>query len=311
MKVIEIEVSKLKLDTPFNYSFFPEEEFSFLKESIKRLGVLSPIFIFKEEKEFIPFSGFKRIFFSNENDNIPAIIFDERDPAELFKISIFENISHRTLNYVEITKIIKSLISFGIVEDKLYGEFFPFLGLNANKVDLNFFENIFLLNLDCKKYIARGDFSVKSLKILFKFPRDIRSTIFLLSKRLCLNKNREVIFLNHLFELWKKGEEIGMVFKRVEEFLKEDIPLPQRADKVLNYLESKNFPLQFSYRKKFYKFLKEFNCPGDVKVFYPRSFEERKLRMEINLTPENLKDVIVFLKEMKDNNFFKGMSELI
>ncbi len=309
MGFIKVKKRDLILNTPFNYSFFLKENFNNLRTSIKKFGVLTPVFVFKRDGNIIPFTGFKRIFFS-ENE-IPILFFERNKDIDYFKLAITENISHRDLNLIEISNLLQNILSLGYEKNIIYSEIYPIIGLNPNKIDLDFMFSVNLLPLDCKKYIASGKFSIKALRILLKFPENLRGDLFMFSKNMRFNTNQEMKFFRYIFNLWKKGEKIEDIIREFGELNSKKISLPQKAEKVLEQLESKDFPLQYQYKNKFFDFLDRFNYPSSLKVFYPNSFEEKKIKMELEVTPDNLRDIIVFFKNLEDNNFFERLDELI
>lgn len=119
VKSIDINLIKQRADQPRQR--FDEEKIAELAQSIKQYGIIQPIIVVKQGKEYSIIAGERRYraakFLSLEE--IPVII-KEIDAKGILEISLIENIQREDLNPIEEAITYKRLLSeIGLTQDEL------------------------------------------------------------------------------------------------------------------------------------------------------------------------------------------------
>jgi ParB family chromosome partitioning protein len=107
----QIEIEKIK-SNPFQpRKEFDEKSIEELASSIEKYGLLQPIVVIKDDKNYILVAGERRLRAVKKlgKKDIKAIVLDV-DLNELREYALIENIQRENLNPVEIAKSLKSLI---------------------------------------------------------------------------------------------------------------------------------------------------------------------------------------------------------
>lgn len=101
--VLELKISEVEPNSSQPRNIFDDEALSSLSESIKEYGVLSPIFVSKNENGFYKIIAGERRWRAAKRaglKKIPAIIKDSND-KEIMEIALIENLQREDLNPIE------------------------------------------------------------------------------------------------------------------------------------------------------------------------------------------------------------------
>ena len=154
--MLEIPISEIK-DNPYQPRlFFDEDKLEELKKSITTSGVIQPIIIREEEKQYILVAGERRLRAAKMAGlrTVPAIITDN-DPIE---ISLIENIQRENLNPLEEANAYQKMIEVHKYTQKKLSDV---LGKGRSTIT----ETLSLLKLpeEIKKECRRADISKRAL----------------------------------------------------------------------------------------------------------------------------------------------------
>ncbi|MFI3262133.1 MAG: ParB/RepB/Spo0J family partition protein [Rikenellaceae bacterium] len=110
----EIEISKVKPNTNQPRTIFDDESLSELSESIKSLGVIQPITVYRDEDEdsYIIISGERRYRASKLAGlaTIPAYVRTVKGSDNILEMALVENIQRADLNVLEVAFTLQRLV---------------------------------------------------------------------------------------------------------------------------------------------------------------------------------------------------------
>lgn len=110
-KIVEIEISKIKVNPNQPRKVFNEDALKELAESIKQHGVIQPIIVIQADDKFMVIAGERRLRASKlaNLQTIPCLVknYSERQIKE---IALIENLQREDLNPIEAARAIKQLM---------------------------------------------------------------------------------------------------------------------------------------------------------------------------------------------------------
>ncbi len=107
-----VNINEIEVDENQPRKFFDEEKLIKLADSIKKVGLLNPIIVKKENGKYKIISGERRFRAAKiaKLEEVPVIIKDDADEKLAFEISIIENLHREDLNPIEEAESFKKLI---------------------------------------------------------------------------------------------------------------------------------------------------------------------------------------------------------
>lgn len=144
-------------DIDFNnreYELFSSEPGSNLEQSISSVGLLNPVKLIKNTKNYIVLTGWKRLNVLKKLNypSVASMIYkeDELSPLQLFTYIYIDNKDRFT--ELEKAELLSKLIkSDTLTEAKIKSEFLPILGLNPSLNNLNKYRSVALLEKELKE----------------------------------------------------------------------------------------------------------------------------------------------------------------
>ena len=119
--ILEIEISKIKLNPYQPRKIFNEEKLNELSSSIITNGLLQPIVVTRDADNFLLIAGERRLKATKmaEKNTIKALIIDVED-SKLRELALIENIQRDDLNVIEIAYSYAGLINdYNITHEEL------------------------------------------------------------------------------------------------------------------------------------------------------------------------------------------------
>ena len=115
-----IPLNKITI-SPLNPRFvYDQQELQNLADTIKTLGVIQPITVFKKDEEYVLVTGTRRFKASKiaGKTDIPAYIREFNSDDEIAQVALAENIQRQNTNPLEEAKIFKTFIDSGLSEEQ-------------------------------------------------------------------------------------------------------------------------------------------------------------------------------------------------
>ncbi|VAX25377.1 hypothetical protein MNBD_NITROSPINAE03-1667 [hydrothermal vent metagenome] len=281
VKLTELKLEDIKEDARYSFSY-PADP-SVLFESVKKRGVISPVWVTPSSTDgaFNLIHGFRRITAARkfQIETIMALVFEDHDPFELFLLGVEENAVSRVLNQVELSFIVSAAVeNFGKSFNELAEVLFPILGLSKSK-------NIYDRLLDLARFGPASHALIAKLKMplgatvpLAGFGADDRELICLWLTKNNFGLSKSVKLIEIVSEICGIEKiSANAVINDAEAKTPVDIDPPQRAEKLFNNIMSRRNPTLADMQARFASNVKDLKLPAGVTVIPPKNFEGKSL----------------------------------
>ena len=292
-------------DALFSMSFEPD--LGRLRESVKQVGVLEPIWAREKGSRFQIVNGFRRIdvALGLGKRDVPALVWKEGevDDRLAFRMSLHENILTREFNPAEKALVIEKLLGwFAMDRDEVIQTYLPLLNLEPNETVLC---NILVINtfrIETRRYVIEHRTSLGNIMRLAKFSEEEQETIcrFLSALRLGGNVVREILtFLQEISD--RDGVSIHDLLSDPElEIIMsgEGLSGPQKIDATRRLLRRRRYPRLWELEQKFRTWRNQVKLPPQVVVAPPVFFEGDRFRIEIQF--KSVKEYEAILNDLQN-----------
>ncbi len=276
-------------DEFFSMSFEPD--FGPLKESVKQLGVLEPVWLRERARGFQIINGFRRYDVAQTLGMklIRAMIWreDQIDDRLAFQMSLHGNMLTRGLNIVEKSLVLEKLSSrFSIDKDEVIETWLPALELEPNEKVLNSFLQIPPFSTSLKRYVVSRGLSLNNILRLATLSEEDRESMcgLLLSLRMGENVLREILtFLKEISA--RDGIGIsGLVSNREMQRILSDSRLsgPQKVQAVRRVLREKRYPRLSDLEERLRACRKGMKISPQIGIIPPPLFEGDRFKIEFH-----------------------------
>ncbi len=276
---------------------------STLKKSISQVGIINNPFVFRNNKGSIEVvTGLRRILALKELGIKKVECFDLTDsgmtPYAMLKFAIYDNLFNREFNLVEKSLIIKTLLT--LVKDVNSIKELTSL-INVNHKDYDLILKLESLDESIKKSISSGALNIKALERLVELSIDNQLICSNWINNLKLNYNQQVLFIDYITDI-SRIEKIAILELLNDEYFRRLLAdkkknTPQKAKILIDNLRERRNPDYSRYQQLFEKRISKLQLPKNIKIKYPRYFEEEYYQLEV---------------EFKDGNELrKGLKDLI
>jgi len=256
--------------------------------SIKAVGLINmPLVKRNREGRLDIVTGYRRIIALKAMKYTRIYCRDLSDSGfseyEMFLISLYDNIAIRRFNYVEKGMILRSLMMY-ISREDIEKHFIQILDIkNTREIDILL--EINELNETEKRYIANGDISINTIRLVRGLDNRSRSVILKCISELKLNLNQQLQYIDYITDISIKEDKSIADIMDEHQFLlhlkEKDINTPQKARAILNLLRTRRFPFLSKNEKEFIKKIKRLGLPDGISIRHPPFFEGQDYRLEI------------------------------
>lgn len=302
MKIQLIPLEKINIKD-FKYSCSYPLEDKNLTSSIKKNGILNPIYISQKNKSVI--SGAKRIAAATKLKlkQIPCVILDIEDDSKLFLFNLHENLTTRSFNPIEKGLILDKLINLcNLTKYEIIQNYAEALGLNKSMKILDNHISLLTLPESAKKRLITGKLYFDTALKLTELESNNQLLLFNLIINMKLNRNQANQILDLIYDISAK-EDID------PKALINNINSKNNFEDLRNKLYSRMYPLFSKTQNEIISKIKKIKLPANIRINVHPSFEEKK----INLTFEvkNSGDIKTLAETIKNSNFEKEINELL
>lgn len=275
-------------DELFSMNF--ETDLGRLRESVKQIGILEPIWLRRKGREFQIISGFRRFDVAHilGKGEIRALIWKESkiDDRLAFRMSLHGNILGRGLNIVEKALVLEKLLSrFSVSREEVIQTYLPLLNLEPNENVLNSFLLMNTFSIDLKRYFLSHGLSLTNILLLAKFSREERASIcsFLSPLRIGENVLREILtFLREISHRDGIGINDLLSSRKIEHVLSDSrLSGPQKIQAIRKFLREKRYPRLSELEEMFRSCRKGMRLSPQVAITPPPFFEGDQFKIEI------------------------------
>ncbi|VAX22228.1 hypothetical protein MNBD_NITROSPINAE04-2020 [hydrothermal vent metagenome] len=281
VKLVELKLEDIVDDTRYSFSYPADHPALF--ESVKKTGVISPVWVAPSPVEglFNLVSGFRRLTAARKLriKAITALVFKDQLPFDLFLLGVEENAISRVFNQVELSFIVSSATeNFGKSFDELVDVLFPILGLSKSRKIYNRLVDVARFGPVAHSLIVKLKMPLGSVSGLADLGADDREAICLWLTKNNFGLSKSVKLIETVLEI--SGIEkisTNAVIQDAEAQTPVDIEQSQRSVKLFDNIMNRRNPVLEQMQARFDSNVKDLNLPAGVTVIPPKNFEGRTL----------------------------------
>lgn len=275
-------------DDLFSMSFEPD--LGPLRESVKEMGILEPIWLRRKGRAFQIISGFRRFDVAHTlgKGQIRSLTWgeDDIDDRHAFQMSLHENILTRGLNLVERGLVLEKLLScFAVSRDEAIQTYLPLLNLEPHAHVLDSYMVINTFSIDLKRYFLSHGLSFGNILLFARFSGEERESIrrFLSPLRIGENVLREILtFLGEISDRDGVGIEVLLSDRGIQCVLSDSrFSRPQKIQGIRKFLRERRYPALSMLEKRFRSWKKQVRLSPGVAITPPPFFEGDRFKIEV------------------------------
>lgn len=308
-----IQDHEVKEKTPFILSW--GFDLGALKDSLKRVGQISPLVVKPEQNGYTLVCGYRRRLAMRElgHGEYKTLILPERvTEKDMLLIALEDNLVIRSMNDAEKACALGYLIRF-FSPEIVIAEFMPRLGLPPRKKFLDRYLKLVSLGPPVLDALARGDLDPETGEKLARLDEpDLRSVLNLLGDiRPGLNRRRQIV--TFLLEIGRREDKACTDIlnePEVRDIADNDrLDRPGKEKRVWEYLFFRRYPRLNQIRSEQARLLAGLNLPDNFKFHPALNFEGLDFRLEVTFSNRN--ELAAAAKAFEDLTKLSEMDDLL
>ena len=283
-KYVSIDVAQATLDLRHSYSYPTVNEL--ISESVATHGVINPITVVKNnENSFNVIAGFKRAEAAKAAglNKIDATIVTSHDHRKLFIIYLSENLSHRKLNLVECSKVIKTAVDNLKFDNKaVLGTILPMLGYAKSSYVLASLMKISNFGPEAHFFLYLSKSQISVANHLARMGNEQRESVcnWLLKNKFSLSRSTKL--LEMISDLAERHRLLPKtIIDEAENKTQQHDEKKPRANRLYEHIFSWHNPSLMSMESHFANAVSSMSLPRQIRVIHPTNFEGTTIRLEI------------------------------
>jgi ParB-like chromosome segregation protein Spo0J len=272
-----------------------------LLESVRQIGQLSPVCLLaRNEAGLAVICGFRRLWAlrSLGHPDVLARIWYEREHTdlELFRMALWENLSHRELSPLEKARVLASLKNHcGVQHDQLVEIYLPVLDLAPHKNTLRAYLALHDLHPQLREMLNDGRITLASAERLARAPLSLQSKMSLVLERVrwSASLQRETLdLLEELAAIAESDPDEILSGKEITETVHDTSLSPfQKGERIHKFLYRKRNPRLSKTEEQFRAREQELSLPANIRVSPTPFFESPEIRVEFSVrSPRDFRD---------------------
>ncbi len=283
--------------------------------SIQKVGLLnSPILLDTENTDrMVIISGYRRIQALQylNVQTFPCRVFPASalEPLDCLLINLYDNLSTRELNPIEMAIVLAKLKEM-VIEETLVENYLPLLGLAPRRDVFLFYTKIECeLSDSGKMALAEGRLSLQAIKMLLDLEETERDAILKFFSNFMFNMNQQRQLIDFIVDISTiEGRSISSLLqdpsiKQIE--TDEVMNAPQKAKVLMKWFRKRRLPSVVEAETRFKKGISDLKLPSRVRVISPPFFESSDYTMEISF-----RDGRQLVTALKDLSSRKNLSNI-
>lgn len=279
---------------------FPPD-FGRLQESIAREGLLDPPVVRPRGRQYEVLCGFRRFLACRALGFplLPALVCREPVPdRRAYDLALGHNLSVRTLNDVEIARVLHALEGdLSVSREEVIRHYLPLLGLEPHETIRRRAAALAGLPENLQLLIVEKRLPLQVSSLFLRFPADDRGALFELLNRVPFGVNRLKEILPCLREILGREEITLRDLVREPELSRyldeESAPAPQRAEKARRYILRRRFPALSRLQEEANRKIRALSLPPSVSLSFPAGGEGGKVRASFEFPSREELDQVV------------------
>jgi hypothetical protein len=308
MRLEYADIENIEIDSPFFFRTSSENpEFD---ESIKNIGLITPLPAIKVDGKYIPMDGQKLLnsAIKGKTRKIPVLIYDNISIQEAWIFSIIKNGGGKNLSISEKSRIFHHTILQNPNED--FRLVLREIGEYPSPKNIRFFKSIISLPGEIHHYIERYGLSKKQTEALILYPEEIVAYLVNIGQKLAIRPVELIEMTKNFYEIHRAQkisiDEITKVLE-FEVILKdESLNRNQKIKRIKDNLHQMRFPLLTEINNKLHEIAEQ--LPSSVKARWLSNLE--KAEFEISLKIRNPADVAGLEKIVSEKKLQGTLEEI-
>jgi ParB-like chromosome segregation protein Spo0J len=260
-----------------------------LFESLREVGQLNPVILLERNSRYITVCGFRRLHALLRTGAVSALARivpgKNSSPAELFRLALWDNLSHRELDPLEKARILFKLKNaFGMAEEEIVRVYLPLLGLASHERILRGYIRLNEIHPELRICLVDGRMTLSSLEAIAQWQRNAQNRMAALMSRIRLSASLQRKLFDVMEDLdGMAGAHSGAALENPEiDAIVEEAQLSpfQKGEKVYEFLYRKRNPNLTRATEKFLNQKKALDLPGSIKISTDPFFENPGMRIE-------------------------------
>lgn len=261
-----------------------------LESSLREIGQVNPVALLDRDSEgLMVVCGFRRLRAIRRLGQTwaRARILSAGSVAlpEAFRIALWDNLSHRQLNPLEVARALSTLAhTCGLPEDSLLKDFMPMLGLEAHPRVLRSYLGLHALHPQLRTQFSEGRLTLATVERLASRPSALQGAFASIMAGLRLTASLQRQTLELVDELAARNtctaEEVLQQPEVVGISADAALAPNEKGQKLHDLLYRQRFPRISAAADCFAAARAELDLPGDVRVHHDRYFEIQTIRVE-------------------------------
>lgn len=299
LKYFLIPIENIDLEDR-TYLFSYPQRTTFLKESIKSVGLIQPPLLFSEENssklKIICGEGRIKACYELEISEIPALVISKKTPKELLLLSLESNL-FRPLNIVEKAEFLNKALNFFSIDEVI--KLLPKLELTPSFHWIEFLKNIHSLEDTFKKLLVEKKLNPHVAKILACLTSEEKEEFLKLFKNLELSFSEQKEVLEKLLDYKKRKNLPSLLPDKLKETLNiEDFN--KRKKEFFKILRELYYPNYMSKLKEISPILETFKNTH-INLYLPPYFEKKEIEIQFKIKSlEEFKEKLKIIGNFED-----------
>jgi ParB-like chromosome segregation protein Spo0J len=280
-------------------------DFNTLLKSIREIGIVNPPLLQKQKDgKLIPVLGRRRLMAARQAglDRVEARMLPSEMPqTDGFRLAFWDNIPNRSLDPATLAVLVRRLLGL-FPRQVVADEFIVIAGIHTNGPKLERLRKIGGLEPVLLEALAKGRIQEKTAATLTELAPEERLTLVDFTERLGMNANKKAEVISHLFDLSIFNSRPVLRFLEDERMVaiveNSDIPVPERAARVRNFIRSLKFPELARREEQFSGWLRSLPQSQRISVSPAPAFETCGCSIQISVdSPDQAERILARLKD--------------
>ncbi len=303
-------------DLLYAFRYTPDDK---IRDSIENVGVLNPPRVQGVRDHYRIVTGFRRIAALKKTNETRVDVFcydSSVDPVDLLRIAIFDNLSERPLNPLEVSEIIsKYRQNFHYSRKDIIDKVLPMLGYGKNPRIFSLLAPLKKLEARWKDLFLQERLALEMASHFAEVEEQDRAAFFSMVEKLMLGKNRQKEFW-HLLRDIAANENLPVARilgeKPVRDLIEDDkMTAPQRAEKLKNLFWQQRYPIYTKVKQRFNKIIRDSHFPPGIVLQAPPYFEGETFHLSFDFCSEReFKKQLDFLVDLYNKGSIKAMVDV-
>ncbi len=260
-----------------------------LQISMREIGQLNPVVLMRGGRPYTVVCGFRRLHALRQLNatRVFARIIEEtdRDLPGLFRLALWDNLSHRKLDPLEQARVLYKLrYDFGVSDELIIKDFLPMMDLAPHEQTLKTHIMLHASHPELKNHFSQGRLTLSSLQYLATMHASSQASIASALEGMRLSAGLQKKFFSLLEELAAKNRkkpEAPFSDPEALSALKDAGLSPfQRGERIYGLLYRLRYPRVIQAEERFGKLKKSLGLPGSIRITPAPFFETPDLRVD-------------------------------